>query len=741
MGKSSIMDMFLEEQRDLIRNSTPVAKEPLHLQLVRDMSNKRLTGNWEIVDYGRLSGMIAYTSNKLIERRQKRIAEGKRSGDGNEDGKDEREEDLSSAAFTVSSQSLASPSGPATHKSVPKREFSNAASRFFFKLGQVFQGSQKSHQLQAVMQQEVEEPASISTSLEGDPDNLSQLFSDFLDGLHNKVMSSKEVGELLMSHSIRLIDSGGQPQFLELMSIFLSHISGFISVFKLSEPLSGHGKVAFYKQGEATNEPYESHYSHEQVIRHDLQVIQSEAACSGMEKMPNLAFVGTFLDQKDTCPEETPDKKDERLHTIITEMLPKEMQQCVITCGGSLSQATFRINARTPEERDFEAVRQLKGGLMSRSRAQSVNLPLKWHGFEVALHMLMKELGRHSLSKKECEFIGYKLGFDLASLNAALDYLQKLNIIAFYDVLPDVVFGSSQVVLDKITELVCYSLELRKRKKFAGGAERKFVQQGIISLEFLKSPALSKHYISELFQPEDLLKVFISLLVVSQVGNGEYIVPSVLEVSSIYPSPPTPAGGLRSSFILKFSKKNPMFGVYCCTVSSLLSNARWKLLTEGDEVVQVARNSICFEIPSDLPGKVTFSDPLSSYLGVTIDLAVPLLHKYKKALFLKVRDDLLGAVKRAMETLHYEILLPEVSFMCPGQSSQCSTEPHPATVVDSQRFLACTLKPKSVWHPVTDDQKIWLPKATRADGKQCQHCIGCMLLVYSPCRPLRLVKE
>ena len=72
--------------------------------------------------------------------------------------------------------------------------------------------------------------------------------------------------------------------------------------------------------------------------------------------------------------------------------------------------------------------------------------------------MLMKKLERYALTRRECEFIGHKLGFDPASLNAALNYLRELNIIAYYDVLPNIIFGSFQVILDKITELVHYSL-------------------------------------------------------------------------------------------------------------------------------------------------------------------------------------------------------------------------------------------------------------------------------------------
>ena len=346
---------------------------------------------------------------------------------------------------------------------------------------------------------------------------------------------------------------------------------------------------------------------------------------------------------------------------------------------------------------------------MSLSRAKSRNLPLKWHGYDVALHMLMEELNRYALSRNECEFVGHKLGFDLPSLNAALAYLRQLNIIAYYDVLPNVIFGSSQVILDKITELVRYSLKLKKGQCPLSGPQRKFVQQGIVSLQFLCSPDLARHYIPELFQPEDLLKVLISQLVLSPVTAKEFIMPCVLEVNTIYPFPQVPEGSVRSSFILYFSKKSPIFGVYCCTISSLLSDAGWKLLTEGGEVVQVARNSFTFEMSSGFPGKLTFFDPISSYLEVILELPTDLASKHCLKLYPEIRNTFLGAVKKAMKTLHYEVQVPEVSFMCPGQ--KCSRIPHPGIVEGSLSILKCSLKPGSIYVSLTEEQKIWLPNA------------------------------
>ena len=680
VGKSSLIAMFLGTQRDLIRISTPVATEPLHLTPIRDVSTSTFTADWQRLNYERLSRMIAHTSNQMFihwknEKDEKKEKKGKSEGIGS-----------SATASDESAIQAAYLSRPKVFKS-NKIDISALAGRFRSAVSNIFKKS-------------------LTTSLGDDPDNIEGFFTEFQQGLRDLMLESIELKELLMSHSIRLVDSGGQPQFHDIVSIFIPELSGLISVFKLNEYLGVHGEVAFYEEGMLTNDPYESHYTNEQVIRHDLQVIQSEATQCGIEEMPNLAFVGTFLDQKDSCPE-TPDEKDERLHAIITEILPENMQQSVITSGGSLRQITFRINARNPSKEDFKKVDQLKQSLMGHSRAKSRNLPLKWHGYDVALHMLMEELKRYALSRKECEFVGHKLGFDLPSLNAALDYLRQLNIIAYYDVLPNVIFGSSQVILDKITELVRYSLKLKKGKSALNGAQRKFVQQGIVSLQFLHSPDVNKHYIPELFQPENLLKVLISQLVVSAVGPKEFIMPCVLEVSSIYPSPPITEGNVRSSFILHFSKKSPMFGVYCCTISSLLSDAGWKLLTEGGEVVQVARNSFTFQVPMGLPGKLTFLDPISSYLEVILELPASVAEN-AVILYPKVRDAFFAAIMKAMETLHYDVQVPEVSYLCPEQGSRCSLMPHPAIVDDSQSFLKCSLKPSSVCFPLTKEQKIWL---------------------------------
>ena len=215
----------------------------------------------------------------------------------------------SATASDESSPQAAYLSQPKVFKSSKKIDISALAGRFRSAVSNIFKKS----------------PELLATSLGDDPDNIEGFFTDFQQGLRDLMLEHTEQ-KLLISHSIRLVDSRGQPQFHDIVSIFIPELSGLISVFKLNEYLGVHGEVAFYEEGMLTNDPYESHYTNEQVIRHDLQVIQSEATRCGIEEMPNLAFVGTFLDQQDSCPE-TPDEKDKRLHAIITEILPENMRK------------------------------------------------------------------------------------------------------------------------------------------------------------------------------------------------------------------------------------------------------------------------------------------------------------------------------------------------------------------------------------------------------------------------------
>ena len=270
VGKSSLISMFQGKERDLARISTALTAEPLHLCPVRDVSTSTFTGQWEMVNIDRQARMVAHTSRHLVGSAIEKIDKpGEAAGTERKD-----------QAFLASTPK--------------KKNFAKLKHRLLSGLSKLVKKSQKA----------------AEPSLGDDPDNIESLLAGIKEDLQDIMSENGDLTDLLMHYSIRLLDSGGQPQFHEVVSIILPAVTAIISVFKLSEHLNVHGEVVFYKDGVQANDPYMSYLTNEQVIRHDLLAIQSEANHSG--EAPNLALVGTFLDQHHTCAE-TPDEKDEQL--------------------------------------------------------------------------------------------------------------------------------------------------------------------------------------------------------------------------------------------------------------------------------------------------------------------------------------------------------------------------------------------------------------------------------------------
>ena len=342
VGKSSLIALLLGKQRDLIRTSTPVAEESLHLSPVRDVSTSLLTDQWELVDINRQERMVAHTSHHLL------TSEGVQRVKPNESELNDEQVQRKEAFLA----STAKPPQTQAPQHTPPPNIIDTIVSFFTALSDLIKWSlQDTHTEASEVLADPEPP--LATTLEDDPDNIEGLFSRFKEGLQEIIRDPSQLQDLILYYSIRLLDSGGQPQFHEVVSILLPAVTGIISVFKLSECLNVHGEVVFYRDGVQANDPYKSYLTNEQVIRHDLLAIQSEASQKGVEEMPSLAFVGTHLDQQDACTEETPDQKDERLQSMITEILSEKLQQRVLS-SGSLRHVTFRINTKTPTEKDYK---------------------------------------------------------------------------------------------------------------------------------------------------------------------------------------------------------------------------------------------------------------------------------------------------------------------------------------------------------------------------------------------------
>jgi len=418
---------------------------------------------------------------------------------------------------------------------------------------------------------------------------------------------------------ILLIDTGGQPQFHEVLPIFMQGTSASMFTIKLNNSLGDHPLIEYYdNDGKLVGTPYHSAFTNQQILSHCMRVIQAQASQSEEGLCPNVIFIGTHKDLENDCQEESREEKNLK----IREMLLPAVQEEAIYCSEEFKELVFPLNVKNPGPQEQEFAAKLRRLIVERSHVKPKQIPLRWNALELALQKRVLELGRGVLSKAECFAVAQRFHFDEESFEEALKYLHSLNVLFYYnDILPDIVFCDPMVLLDKITELVEHSHRSptdQSQLRPTVGKLHKFHTQGIITLEVLSNKEFASHYVPGVFSPKELLKLFKKLLIVSPISEEEYLMPCLLPVADD-PALLSPRGSVPS--LLLYFPHNALVGVFCALATYLLSEAKWKLLLNTNlSPVKVDRNTIEFQVPGGLPGKIILTDSFSTYFCVCLQL-------------------------------------------------------------------------------------------------------------------------
>ena len=505
---------------------------------------------------------------------------------------------------------------------------------------------------------------------------------------------------------ITLIDTGGQPQFHEVLPMFMGETSASMFTIKLDDSLDDHPLIEFYDDSGHLLGSYRSPFTNQQILMMCMRVIQSQVSQSQEGFCPTPIFVGTHKDLEQQCESESREEKNQKIH----KMLPPAVQENTIYCDERLKELIFAVNAKTPGPHEQKIAAELRRVIVERSHVKPKRIPLRWHALELALQKLMLELGRGVLSKAEGLAVARRFHFTDDSFEEALKYLHNLNILFYYkDVLPDVIFCDPQVLLDKVTELVEYSYRLQTaacRQIATEGKLRKFRDQGIVTLEFLSKKEFRRHYVPGLFSPGELLRLFKKLLIVSLITEEEFLMPCLLRVTD---EPTLLALSSSVPPLLFYFPHSPLLGVFCALVAYLLSQAKWKLLFDASSrsPVKVDRNTIQFEVPGGLPGVITLSDSFSTYFQVSIQLPEKAPRDLCSTVCPQIHETILAGLRNASSALHYNNCVPKDAFLCCEHGTSDSPTPHASIVDSTHKLMTCTLNPAKFCSTLTEEHLVW----------------------------------
>ena len=511
--------------------------------------------------------------------------------------------------------------------------------------------------------------------------------------LVEKSKGSKRFFELQWIH---FIDSGGQPQFHEVLPAFIRNTTATIFVMKLSERLDEHPMIEYYdRNGELCGKSYPHALSNDKMLQCCVRTIHSQPS-TGEGKHSKTLVVGTHRNLESTCSETRAEKNRK-----LVDMLMPILQDELVLYSPRLQdpEVIFPINARDPDEQDHQVCALIRKQVEDKKCAPPpYKIPIGWFLLE---QDIIKASKGGVISKTLCIGIASILNINAETLKVALEYFDDLNIFLYYpSVLSEVVFADPQILLNKVTELVHFSYSLQSHPPLVGlgGKWLQFRDKGIVTIDMLQDQRFATYYTLDLFTPTDLIKLFQHLLIIAPLSSTEYFMPFLLqmitpeEVNIKLPPPSTCAAPL----LVHFPAGCAQNGLFCALVVYLISKCQWKLARDvrGNPLC-VSRNCVHFQFLGKR-ASIVLVDTFS-YFEVHVTMHNTMYPKICPM----IRESIFSGLKAASATLRYIDCAAISAFFC-----KCSlSRPHAATI-DGGSYLMCTQS--THYERLTEHHAVWL---------------------------------
>ena len=243
---------------------------------------------------------------------------------------------------------------------------------------------------------------------------------------------------------INLVDSGGQPQFSNLLPLVLrSQRHNHLVVTRLDEKLSDRSTNCFEINGVRYVLPENLQLTHYQLIERVCQL------ASGSKS--HVIIIGTHLDEESKA--EPLAKKNE----LLAQLMKKYEKNLVLFNGEPI----FAVNAMAPEgEERTKYAKALQEALLNAPLLAGTDGDAVGMGIIIALRWMVLELELSSRSKgvdvlqlSEIKDIAEDLQID--NLPRALEFFNELGVLYHYpEALPNVIFTSITPISKQLSAIV-----------------------------------------------------------------------------------------------------------------------------------------------------------------------------------------------------------------------------------------------------------------------------------------------
>ena len=496
---------------------------------------------------------------------------------------------------------------------------------------------------------------------------------------------------------ILFLDSGGQPQFHEVVGAFSHNVSLVLIYIKLNERLDALCTSGFTDEdGKWFRERCPSLLTNEQMVMQFVHTMMCKPMAGGEGLPTSFMVIGTHRDLM--CPTEDLAQKNKRLKALLLQVLEDNL----IMNGNDI---IFPVNAKDPDADDEKCFDLIRDKVSDLKKALNVDTPMAFLVLLNDVNKFAEEKEKRVVSMEECQSIAGRLKMNRQSLDAALFHFNKMSVWMYVPwVLPGVVFVDPQMPLESVNQIVRHSYRVGSGEVVGlKPSEMQPWKEGVVSSEMLQERQFSGCFVSGLFEPDHALKLFQRLYIVAPLNEREFIMPAMLEAvakEDIQQYLPAPSD-LMAPLFLHFHKSRIPNGVFGSTHACMRSKYGWTTCytSRDDEKVPVClfRNAVTLQHPEQ-DVELTLVHAVGHF-EVHLDASEADL----PSICAEIRDMLLDAVKSAASAFRFENSGACVAFQCPCSPGNV----HTATPNEAHKNLICT-RTKRRCHGLTAGQRVWL---------------------------------
>ena len=457
----------------------------------------------------------------------------------------------------------------------------------------------------------------------------------------------------LVLEMVNMIDTGGQPELMEVMPSLIHNADLAIVLLNLEYSLSEQQQVDYHEKGVSYRHKTPFMVSGRDII---LKLASTLHSKKSLHEPFRLLIVATHRD----CVEGDLEARVETLNRELCSLLLPAFENELLFSKGR-NKIAYVLDSKNPDDSDKRALELIRREVGKPGLGKTFDTPASFFVFEQDLLKFAESVVRRDiLSLDECKKVGARLKMSQEMVVAALVIFHRQNtFLYFHNVLPNHVFIKPQVPLDIVNSIVAFSY------KELEGVPAKLVSQlenGIITEQLLGYDQISPHFQTGVYEVQDAIRLFCHTLTMAPLHHEEDAAHPVPKCEREYLmmclKSPIPDQELHRyihtssdtvPLVVRFSSGCVPLGCFGSTISCLLSKYRWEVVRGEDGTPKcLAHNIASLHDPQLLVDILLVDFTQHLQVHVSCDLSI---HQLPPNTCSLVFTNVFGAIEKVFEIM------------------------------------------------------------------------------------------